>query len=80
VPLAEDDVMYFGYWQNVRDGRDTAVRAYEIFIQDRDVKWCNAPPRPTRIARTTRLTYYRNGTATCEPLNHNGANQLGVNR
>ncbi len=33
IRAAEDDVMYFGYWQNVRDGRNTAVRAYEIFIQ-----------------------------------------------
>ncbi len=80
IRAAEDGVMYFGIWQGYRDGRNTAVRAYDIFIQDRDVKWCNDPTKADAERPNYAFDYYRNGTATCEPLNHNGANQLGVNR
>jgi hypothetical protein len=34
----------------------------------------------TAVADRIRFDYYRNGTASCEPLNHNGVNRLGVNR
>lgn len=82
IRAAEDDVMYFGYWQgNVRGGRNTAARAYEIFIQDRSATWCNDPGIADPASRPNyAFDYYRNGTASCEPLNHNGVNRLGVNR
>lgn len=87
IRVAEDGrnnqtgVMWWGQRvAGVTDTRNTAVRAYMLFIQDRDVKWCNNPSKPDAERVNFAFDYFRNGTTSCEPLNLNGSNTLGVNR
>ncbi len=45
------------------------------------MKWCNDPMIADPARRPNyAFDYYRNGTTSCELLNLNGSNTLGINR